>query len=180
MSRTLKDIGWVVRNDGEPDRRYAMPQVLNYDGSRDRRFDLFQQPTFGPSQLLTQGRSQYYNGIDAHAGPGVYQLMTMPGMGRPTTQYSGMSNDLSRRLDEHGRGGWDNLASPMHQAAIRGMDVRARFAPADGALEARAQELLLLGQREYSWNSRNNGGFNPHWAIWTFGSLTDFKKLLDS
>lgn len=180
MSRTLKDVGWALRNDGEPDRRFAMPQVLNCDGSRDRRFDLLQQPTFRPSHLLTEARSQNYNGISATNGPGkscllyyllslsvfcigVYQLMTMPGVGRPTVQYTGMSNDLNRRLDEHGRGGWDNLASQMHQAANRGMDVRARFAPADSIFEARAQELLLLGQRDFSWNAQNNGGSNPFW-----------------
>ena len=70
MSKSLKDVGWVVRNDGERDERYRMPQVLNIGGSRDRRFDLLEQPNFGSSQLLTQGRSQYYHPINAHGGPG--------------------------------------------------------------------------------------------------------------
>ena len=89
--------------------------------------------------------------------------MTTNGMGRPTTQYSGMSINVNRRLDEHGRGGLDNIATQMHQAANRGMDVRGRFAPADDAFEARAQELYLLDQRNFAWNSRNNGGNNPCW-----------------
>ncbi len=89
--------------------------------------------------------------------------MTMGGMGRPAVQYSGMSNDVHRRLDEHGRGGLDNIALQMHQAANRGMDVRARYASADNPLEARAQELFLLDQRNFSWNSRNNGGIEPFW-----------------
>ncbi|CAF1291299.1 unnamed protein product [Rotaria sp. Silwood1] len=72
MSRTFSNIGWVTRNDGERDQRYTMPQVLNIDGSRDRRFGLFEQPRFGTSDILTQGRSQYYNGTNAHSGPGVY------------------------------------------------------------------------------------------------------------
>jgi hypothetical protein len=70
VARSQRDIGWVLRNDGEPDQRYVMPQVLNFDGSRDRRFDLFQQPEFGPTQLLREGRSQYYNGINAPHAPG--------------------------------------------------------------------------------------------------------------
>ncbi|UJR16739.1 hypothetical protein I4U23_003639 [Adineta vaga] len=163
MARSQRDIGWVLRNDRERDQRYTMPQVLNFDGSRDRRFGLLEQPVFGSSDLLTQGRSRYYNGIDGGYGPGVYQLMTMAGMGRPTTQYTGMSLDLHRRLNEHGRGGSDNIALQMHQAANRGMDVRARFAPADNIFEARAQELFLLDQRNFSWNSRNNGGIDPSW-----------------
>jgi hypothetical protein len=57
MSRSLNNVGWVQRNDGERDQRYAMPQVLNSDGSRDRRFGLCEQPIFGPSNVLTQGRS---------------------------------------------------------------------------------------------------------------------------
>jgi len=60
----------VARNDGERDQRYAMPLVLNADGSRDRRFGLLEQPTFGSSNILTQGRSQYYDGTNAHNGPG--------------------------------------------------------------------------------------------------------------
>jgi chemotaxis regulatin CheY-phosphate phosphatase CheZ len=81
------------------------------------------------------------------------------------TEYvdSGISIDVSRRLDEHGRGGLDNIATQMNQAANRGMDVRARYAPADNALEARAQELFLLDQRNYSWNSNNNGGIDTYW-----------------
>jgi hypothetical protein len=74
MSRSLSDIGWVRRNDGERDLRYAMPQVRNFDGSRDRRFGLYQQPIFGSSNVLTQGRSQYYNGTNAHNGPGKLYL----------------------------------------------------------------------------------------------------------
>ena len=70
MSRTLKDVGWVTRNDGDRDQRYTTPQVLNGDGSRDRRFGLFEQPSFGASQALSHGRSQYYNAIDAPSGPG--------------------------------------------------------------------------------------------------------------
>jgi len=89
--------------------------------------------------------------------------MTTSGVGRPETQYSGMSMNVNRRLDEHGRGGLDNIAEQMNQAAYRGMDVRARYAPADSALEARAQELFLLDQRNFAWNSRNNGGINPYW-----------------
>ncbi|CAF0796889.1 unnamed protein product [Adineta ricciae] len=140
-----------------------MPQVVNIDGSRDRRFGSFQQPVFGSSDLLTQGRSQYYNDIGAHNGPGVYQMMTTSGVGRPTIQYAGMSMDVHRRLNEHGRGGMDNIAVQMQQAANRGMDLRARFAPADSAFEARAQELFLLNQRDYAWNSRNNGGMTFSW-----------------
>ena len=94
---------------------------------------------------------------------GVYQLMTSPGVGRPTIQYSGMSRDVNRRLDEHGRCGLDNIALQMNQAANRGMDVRVRYAPADSLLEARAQELFLLHQRNYSWNSRNNDGNDRYW-----------------
>ena len=89
--------------------------------------------------------------------------MTTEGVGRPAAQYAGMSNDLSRRLDEHGRRGTDNIAMQMDQASSRGMDVRARFAPADSALEARAQELYLLGQRDYAWNARNNGERSRYW-----------------
>ncbi|CAF3551591.1 unnamed protein product [Rotaria sp. Silwood1] len=163
MSRTFSNIGWVTRNDGERDQRYTMPQVLNIDGSRDRRFGLFEQPRFGTSDILTQGRSQYYNGTNAHSGPGVYQLMATYGVGRPTTQYSGMSLDVNRRLDEHGRGGLDNIATQMNQASYRGMDVRARYASADSPFEARAQELFLLDQRNFSWNSRNNGGIDFGW-----------------
>lgn len=70
MSKSMKDVGWVKRNDGERDERYRMPQVLNGDGSRDRRFDLLEQPNFGSSQMLTQGRSQYYQPSNAYDGPG--------------------------------------------------------------------------------------------------------------
>ncbi len=76
---------------------------------------------------------------------------------------SGMSMNVSRRLDEHGRRELDNIATQMNQAAYRGMDVRARYAPADSALEARAQELFLLDQRNFAWNSRNNGGNTRYW-----------------
>ncbi|CAF3209923.1 unnamed protein product [Rotaria sp. Silwood2] len=163
MSRTSRNVGWVQRNDGERDQRYTMPQVLNADGSRDRRSGLFETPSFGTSEILTQGRSRFYNEINAPHGPGVYQLMTTNGAGRPTTQYVGMSNDVSRRLDEHGRRENDNIMIQMNQAANRGMDVRACYAPADNTLEARAQELYLLGQRDYSWNDRNNGGADRRW-----------------
>ncbi len=74
MSRSSSNIGWVRRNDGERDQRYAMPQVLNFDGSRDRRFGLCEQPVFGSSNVLTQGRSQYYNETNAHNGPGKFYL----------------------------------------------------------------------------------------------------------
>jgi len=94
---------------------------------------------------------------------GVYQIMTSDGAGRPTTQYSGMSNNVNRRLNEHGYGGSDNLTWQMHQANYRGTDVRVRYAEADSALEARAQELYLLGQRDYNWNSRNNDGNVRYW-----------------
>jgi hypothetical protein len=70
MSRTLNNVGWVTRNDGERDQRYTMPQVLNGDGSRDRRFGLCEKPIFGSSDILTQGRSQYYDTTNAHSGPG--------------------------------------------------------------------------------------------------------------
>ena len=71
--------------------------------------------------------------------------------------------DVNRRLNEHARGALDNIATHMHQAAYRGMDVRGRWASADDALEARAEELFLLDQRNFAWNCRNNGGINPHW-----------------
>ena len=32
MFKTLGDIGWVLRQDGERDQRYTMPQVLNLNG----------------------------------------------------------------------------------------------------------------------------------------------------
>lgn len=70
MSRTCKDIGWVLRLDGEPDRRYSMPQVRNFDGSRDRRFNLFDQPIFGVSQPLTFGRSNFYESMNVPNDPG--------------------------------------------------------------------------------------------------------------
>ena len=70
MSRSLSNIGWVVRQDGGRDQRYIMPQVLNVDGSRDMRFGLFEQPKFGSSDVLTEGRSQYYHLTNAHSGPG--------------------------------------------------------------------------------------------------------------
>jgi hypothetical protein len=70
MSRTPKNVGWVTRNDGERDQRYTMPQVVNADGSRDQRFNLFQQPAFGSSEILTRGYSQYYNSTNAPQGPG--------------------------------------------------------------------------------------------------------------
>ena len=89
---------------------------------------------------------------------GVYQLMASNGVGRPATQYSGMSINVSRRVNEHDRGGLDNIALQMNQAANRGMDVRVRYAQANSPFEARAQELYLLNQRDYAWNSRNNGG----------------------
>ncbi len=60
MAKSKKDVGWVSRQDGETDRRYTMPQVLNTDGSRDMRYNLFQQPVFGPSVPLTTGYSRYY------------------------------------------------------------------------------------------------------------------------
>ncbi|CAF3506450.1 unnamed protein product [Rotaria socialis] len=163
MSRTLRDVGWVTRKDGEPDQRYSMPQVLNVDGSKDKRFGSFETPSFGTSETLTHGRSQYYDQTSAPSGPGVYQLMTTNGIGRPKIRYTGMSNDIGRRLDEHARCTSDNITTQMNQAANRGMDVRARFAPADSALEARAQELFLLGQRDYAWNERNNGGATKSW-----------------
>ncbi len=70
MSRSSSNVGWVIRDDGERDQRYVMPQVLNADGSRDRRFGLCQQPTFGSSEVLTHGRSQYYDATNAHRSPG--------------------------------------------------------------------------------------------------------------
>lgn len=70
MFRTREDIGWVSRLDGERDQRYAMPQVLNFDGTRDRRFNLFQQPTFGQSEPLTFGRSQFYESSNVPNYPG--------------------------------------------------------------------------------------------------------------
>ncbi|CAF4223897.1 unnamed protein product, partial [Rotaria sordida] len=54
-------------------------------------------------------------------------------------------------------------SSEMNQAGYRGMDVRARYAAADSRLEARAQELFLLGQRNFAWNSQNNDGAVPYW-----------------
>ena len=89
--------------------------------------------------------------------------MTSSGSGRPTAQYAGMSRDISRRLDEHGRGGPDNIARQINQAADRGMDVRVRYASADNPLEARAQELHLLDQRDYNWNAQNNDGKDNFW-----------------
>jgi hypothetical protein len=90
-------------------------------------------------------------------------MMTTDGVGRPTAQYSGMSEDLNRRLNQHGYGGSDNISWPMHQANYRGMDVRVRYAEAGNGLEARAQELYLLGQRNYSWNANNNSGNDYYW-----------------
>lgn len=59
--------------------------------------------------------------------------------------------------------GLDNIALQMNQAANRGMDVRVRYAQADNLYEARAQELFLLNQRNFSWNSANNSGNVPYW-----------------
>jgi hypothetical protein len=72
MSRSLSNVGWVTRNDGDRDQRFTMPQVLNADGSRDRRFGLLEQPRFGSSEILTQGRSQYYDPTNAHNSSGKY------------------------------------------------------------------------------------------------------------
>ena len=77
--------------------------------------------------------------------------------------YTGMTNNLGRRLQEHGRGGFDNIAHPMNQAGYRGMDTRYRYAYADNPFEARAQELYLLNQHNFPWNAMNNGGINPFW-----------------
>jgi hypothetical protein len=96
-------------------------------------------------------------------GLGVYQIMTTPGLGRPSMVYTGMSNDLSRWLQEHGRGGGDNIASLMNQAAYRGMNTRFRYAPADNIFEARGQELFLLDQQSFPWNAMNNGGIDRFW-----------------
>jgi predicted GIY-YIG superfamily endonuclease len=89
--------------------------------------------------------------------------LTATGAGRPTSRYTGMSNDVYRRVDEHGRGEPDNISSFMHQAHIRGIDTRVRYAEADSRMEARAQELFLLSQRNYDWNSQNNGNTNSYW-----------------
>ncbi len=51
----------------------------------------------------------------------------------------------------------------MNQANNRGIDTRARYAFANNELEARAQELALLDQRNFDWNSKNNGGANLRW-----------------
>jgi len=89
--------------------------------------------------------------------------MTTLGPGRPFLTYTGMSSDLNRRLQEHGRGGWDNIASFMNQAANRGMNTRFRYAQADNIFEARAQELFLLNQGIFPWNAMNNGGIDRYW-----------------
>ncbi len=80
---------------------------------------------------------------------GVYQIMTKLGQVRPSLMHTGMSNDLNRRLQEHGRDFTDSIASLIHQAAYRGMDTRFRYALADNTREARAQELFLLDQRSF-------------------------------
>jgi hypothetical protein len=87
--------------------------------------------------------------VNVFNNPGVYQIMTTPGYGRPSTMYTGMTNNLGRRLQEHGRGGFDNIAHPMNQAGYRGMDTRYRYAYADNPFEARAQELYLLNQHNF-------------------------------
>ncbi len=89
--------------------------------------------------------------------------MTVPDSGRPTIRYTGLSNNINGRIDDHGRGGWDNIASFMSQAQDRGIDTRIRYAPASSPMEARAQELSLLEQRNFDWNSKNNGGANRYW-----------------
>jgi predicted GIY-YIG superfamily endonuclease len=89
--------------------------------------------------------------------------MSTRGQGRPSLMYTGMSNDLGRRLQEHGRGGEDNIAHLMNQATHRGIDTRFRYAFANNSREARAQELYLFNQRNYPWNARNNGGIDPFW-----------------
>ncbi len=89
--------------------------------------------------------------------------MTVPDSGRPTHRYTGMSNDMHRRINEHGRGGLDNISPFMSQAQNRGIDTRVRYAPASSPLEAKAQELSLLENRNYDWNSKNNGGANRYW-----------------
>ncbi|CAF1474511.1 unnamed protein product [Rotaria sordida] len=155
MSRSLADVGWVTRNDGKRDERYRMPQVLNSDGSRDGRYNLFEQPKFSSSE-----------------NSGVYQIMTSSVCFTLKVYFyiivseqfnSGMSVNVNRRLDEHGRCTSDNIVTQMNQAGYRGMDVRARYAAADSRLEARAQELFLLGQRNFAWNSQNNDGAVPYW-----------------
>lgn len=89
--------------------------------------------------------------------------MATSGQGRPSMMYTGMSNDLHRRMQEHGRGGTDNIADLMNQAANRGINTRFRYSLADNIYEARAQELFLLGQQNFPWNGLNNGGIDRYW-----------------
>jgi hypothetical protein len=70
MAKSDRNVGWVLRQDGEIDQRYTMPQVTNTDGSRDMRYNLFQPAVFGPSESLTNGHSQYYQPNSAPYNPG--------------------------------------------------------------------------------------------------------------
>lgn len=74
-----------------------------------------------------------------------------------------MSNDVSQRIDAHTRGEPDNISSFMNQASNRGIDTRVRYAEANSRMEARAQELHLLDNRNFDWNSQNNGDTNRRW-----------------
>ncbi|CAF1063953.1 unnamed protein product [Didymodactylos carnosus] len=137
-----------------------MPQMLNGDGSRDLRFSRFETPSFGPWQTLTNRHSNYYEGNNAPSASGVYQIATTTGLGRPNIRYSGMSNDVHSRVNDHGRANGDNLDIQFNQARNRGISTMVRASASSSAYEARAQELQALDSRNFSWNHYNNGGID--------------------
>lgn len=160
-ARKTSNVAWVLRADGQRDQRYTMPQVVRADGGRDQRYSTLQAPQFSAWNPLTQGRSQTYQSQPVQPGvPGVYEISTrQPGVvGRPNVQYAGMDSHLGRRGNDHGRGGSDNIADLVARAANQGLNTQIRYAQANSVAEARAQELYLLDQSLYSWNSQNNEG----------------------
>lgn len=154
-----KKIGYPVTKSGDRDMRYSMPCVLKNDGTADQRYNSFQKPEFGPQHVLTQGKSQYYNSVPVQDHPGVYLISTTNGgPGRPEQQYVGKDAHLGSRVNDHGRGGGDNIADLMQRAGNQGKTVMVQMSNATSRDEARAQEIYLLDNAHYSWNSQDNDG----------------------
>ncbi|CAF1375929.1 unnamed protein product [Didymodactylos carnosus] len=158
MAKTCADVDWPTTKDGSKnDDRFTIPQVTNEDGTRDMRYNLFEKPNFCKSEQLTTSGSNEYEATSAPHAPGVYQISTTDGPGRPTTKYTGMSGDLSTRIDQHGRGE-SNISEQMNEASGQGMNTRVQYSETDSRAEARGQEMFLLDQHNFDWNDRNNGG----------------------
>lgn len=156
-----KKVGFPKKKDGSPDMRFQMPQELKSDGTRDRRCNVFNKPEFGPPHILVQGQSQSYNPVEEKKGqPGIYLLSTsIPGKPGPKEkQYIGKEKNSGERVNDHGRGGNDNLADLINRTQNQRKTVLSQTAPANSTKEARAQELYMLANSSYSWNSQNNGG----------------------